>query len=94
VIYYRNYCFAEWVCTTIVVASVIYITFACGKRPLTGEQVRWGLENLDITADRLKQLGFGGVLRPIKVSCADHEGARVASIGRSEKSSHGRAQTL
>ena len=39
-----------------------------GKKPLTGEQVRWGFENLDITAERLKELGFEGVLKPIKVS--------------------------
>ena len=51
-----------------------------GKKPLTGEQVRWGFENLDLTADRLKQLGFEGVLSPIKVSCADHEGTRRARI--------------
>ena len=51
-----------------------------GNKPLTGEQVRWGLENLDLTADRLKQLGFEGVLQPVKVSCADHEGARTGRI--------------
>src|SRR6516225_4992525 len=51
-----------------------------GKKPLTREQVCWGPENLDLTADRLKQLGFEGELRPIKVSCADHEGARVGRI--------------
>ena len=51
-----------------------------GKKPLTGEQVRWGLENLDLTAERIKELGFEGVLQPIKVSCADHEGARTARI--------------
>jgi branched-chain amino acid transport system substrate-binding protein len=51
-----------------------------GKKPLTGEQVRWGLENLDLTADRIKALGFEGVLKPIKVSCADHEGARTGRI--------------
>jgi len=51
-----------------------------GKKLLTGEQVRWGLENLDLTADRLKQLGFEGELRPVKVSCADHEGAHAARI--------------
>jgi len=51
-----------------------------GKKPLTGEQVRWGLENLNLTAARLKQLGFEGVLSPIKVSCADHEGSRTARI--------------
>jgi len=51
-----------------------------GNKPMTGEQVRWGLENLNITADRIKQLGFDGVLKPIKVSCADHEGARTGRI--------------
>jgi branched-chain amino acid transport system substrate-binding protein len=51
-----------------------------GKKPLTGEQVRWGFENLNLTADRIKQLGFEGVLSPIKVTCADHEGARSARI--------------
>ena len=44
-----------------------------GNKPLTGEQVRWGLENLDITGARLKELGMGGMLLPIKVSCVDHE---------------------
>jgi branched-chain amino acid transport system substrate-binding protein len=51
-----------------------------GKKPLTGEQVRWGLENLNLTADRLKQLGFEGELKPIKVSCQDHEGSRDGRI--------------
>jgi branched-chain amino acid transport system substrate-binding protein len=51
-----------------------------GNKPMTGEQVRWGIENLDLSADRLKQLGFDGVLKPIKVTCADHEGARTGRI--------------
>jgi branched-chain amino acid transport system substrate-binding protein len=51
-----------------------------GKKPMTGEQVRWGLENLNLTEDRIKQLGFEGVLKPVKVSCADHEGARTGRI--------------
>ena len=45
-----------------------------GKKPLTGEQIRWGLENLNIDEKRLKDLGALGLLQPIKVSCADHEG--------------------
>lgn len=44
-----------------------------GKKPLTGEQVRDGLEQLDITAARLKELGMEGYLRPLKISCEDHE---------------------
>jgi len=45
-----------------------------GKKPLTGEQVRWGLENLNIDAKRLKELGAVGFMQPLKVSCLDHEG--------------------
>ncbi|MCH8924598.1 MAG: ABC transporter substrate-binding protein [Proteobacteria bacterium] len=44
-----------------------------GNKALTGEQVRWGLENLDLTEARLKELGLEGFTRPVKVSCADHE---------------------
>ncbi len=45
-----------------------------GNKPLNGEQVRWGFENLSLTAERIKELGFEGMLLPIKFSCADHEG--------------------
>ena len=45
-----------------------------GKKPLTGEQVRWGLENLNINDARLKELGATGFMQALKVSCADHEG--------------------
>jgi branched-chain amino acid transport system substrate-binding protein len=44
-----------------------------GNKPMTGEQVRWGLENLDVTEARLGELGMKGMLLPVKVSCADHE---------------------
>jgi branched-chain amino acid transport system substrate-binding protein len=47
---------------------------------MTGEQVRWGLENLNLTQPKLDALGFGGVLRPISTSCADHMGASWARI--------------
>jgi len=45
-----------------------------GKKPLTGEQVRWGLENLSIDDRRLKELGATGFMQALKVSCMDHEG--------------------
>jgi len=45
-----------------------------GKKPLTGEQIRWGFENLNIDDARLKELGALGLLQRIKLSCADHEG--------------------
>jgi branched-chain amino acid transport system substrate-binding protein len=43
-------------------------------QPMTGEQVRWGLENLNIDEKRLKELGATGFMQPLKVSCLDHEG--------------------
>lgn len=46
-----------------------------GKKAMSGEQVRWGIENLDINAGRLKQLGFNTMLPPVKVSCQDHGGS-------------------
>jgi branched-chain amino acid transport system substrate-binding protein len=51
-----------------------------GNKPMTGEQVRWGYENLKLNADRLKQLGFEGLARPISVSCTDHAGMHEARI--------------
>jgi branched-chain amino acid transport system substrate-binding protein len=51
-----------------------------GKKAMTGEQVRWGLEHLDLTMEGIKQLGFEGMMMPVKVSCADHEGARTARV--------------
>jgi branched-chain amino acid transport system substrate-binding protein len=51
-----------------------------GSRPLTGEEVRYGLENLNIDAKRIDALGLTGVMRPLATNCRDHEGARVARI--------------
>jgi branched-chain amino acid transport system substrate-binding protein len=45
-----------------------------GARPITGEEMRWGIENLHITAERLKELGAEGLMQPLTITCADHEG--------------------
>lgn len=47
---------------------------------MSGEQVRWGLENLALDQKKLDALGFAGVMRPISTSCADHRGATWARI--------------
>ncbi|MDH4248723.1 MAG: ABC transporter substrate-binding protein [Deltaproteobacteria bacterium] len=44
-----------------------------GNRVVTGEEMRWGFENLDLTAARLKELGMEGFAQPIKITCEDHE---------------------
>ncbi len=51
-----------------------------GVKPLTGEEVRYGLENLNIDAKRLEQLGLTGVMKPLATNCRDHAGARSARI--------------
>ncbi|MDQ3446991.1 MAG: ABC transporter substrate-binding protein, partial [Pseudomonadota bacterium] len=51
-----------------------------GVKPLTGEQVRYGLENLNIDAKRIDALGLTGVMRPIATNCRDHAGVRVARV--------------
>ena len=51
-----------------------------GNRALTAEEVRWGMENLNLTDQRLEQLGMKGLLRPLKVSCENHEGNGLAAV--------------
>jgi branched-chain amino acid transport system substrate-binding protein len=46
----------------------------------TTEQVRWGMENLNITEQRLEQLGMKGLLRPLRVTCDNHEGNGLALV--------------
>jgi branched-chain amino acid transport system substrate-binding protein len=51
-----------------------------GVRPLTGEEVRYGLENLNIDQKRIDALGLTGVIRPLATNCRDHEGSRFARV--------------
>ncbi len=51
-----------------------------GNKPLTGEQVRWGYENLNITEKRLEEMGMKGLMRPLQVTCENHEGNGMALV--------------
>ncbi len=53
--------------------------FGKGK-VMTGEQVRWGMENLALDQKKLDALGFSGVMRPISTSCSDHMGSTAARV--------------
>ncbi|MEZ5701595.1 MAG: ABC transporter substrate-binding protein [Burkholderiaceae bacterium] len=53
--------------------------FGKGK-VMSGEQARWGYENLNLTQAKLDALGFKGVMRPISTSCKDHMGAAWARV--------------
>jgi branched-chain amino acid transport system substrate-binding protein len=45
-----------------------------GNKVVTGEDVRRGLESLNIDEARLKEMGLEGFTGPVKLSCADHNG--------------------
>jgi branched-chain amino acid transport system substrate-binding protein len=53
--------------------------FGKGK-VMTGEQTRWGLENLALDQKKLDALGLAGVMRPVSTSCVDHMGANWARV--------------
>jgi branched-chain amino acid transport system substrate-binding protein len=53
--------------------------FGKGK-VMTGEQTRWGLENLNLDQKTLDAMGFAGVMRPVQTSCLDHMGASYTRI--------------
>ena len=49
-------------------------------KAMSGEQVRWGLENVSLTDARLKALGATGLLPEVKTSCDNHEGSGKVKI--------------
>ena len=53
--------------------------FGKGK-VMTGEQVRWGLENLALDQKKLDAMGFSGIMRPLSTSCSDHQGSTWARV--------------
>jgi branched-chain amino acid transport system substrate-binding protein len=53
--------------------------FGKGK-VMNGDQIRWGLENLNMDEKNLKKLGLDSLMRPLSTSCLDHEGSRSARM--------------
>lgn len=51
-----------------------------GNKPMTGEQIRWGFENLDLTTAKLAKLGLTRFMKPVKLSCENHEGGTQLRI--------------
>lgn len=49
---------------------------------MSGEQVRWGFENLNVDEARLKALGALGMMPTVKTSCLDHEGSGAVKVQR------------
>ncbi len=53
-----------------------------GKKVVTGEDVRRGLEGLNVDAARLKEMGMEGFAGPIKLTCQDHNGHQPTFVQR------------
>jgi branched-chain amino acid transport system substrate-binding protein len=51
-----------------------------GKRVVTGEEVRWGAENLNLDAAKIRALGFGDIVQPLKTSCRNHAGVHRGRV--------------
>jgi branched-chain amino acid transport system substrate-binding protein len=45
-----------------------------GTPNIDREQLRWGLENIDLNEARIKELGVEGMMAPFKTTCANHTG--------------------
>jgi branched-chain amino acid transport system substrate-binding protein len=53
--------------------------FGKGK-VMTAEQVRWGVEHLNLDDARLKAINAAGLMPPLRMSCADHEGSGLVKF--------------
>lgn len=49
-------------------------------KPVTGEQVRWALEHINIDNAMLKKIGAEGFMPPLKMTCQDHEGSGLVKF--------------
>ena len=45
-----------------------------GTAEISAEQLRWGLENINMTEERISELGLDGMVPPFSTSCSDHTG--------------------
>jgi branched-chain amino acid transport system substrate-binding protein len=67
----------------VIVGEAIRTAMAeFGNKVITGEEMRWGLENIDLTEARLAELGLSGFTNPISVTCEDHEGNHPVYLKR------------
>ncbi len=58
----------------LIAEAIVAAQKVTGKKAVTGEDVRRGLENLDVDEARLKEIGLSGFSGPVKLTCADHNG--------------------
>ncbi len=60
---------------SVLVAEAIHTAQQItGKSVIDAEDMRVGLEALNITEERIKEIGLEGFMRPVQVTCDDHNG--------------------
>ena len=64
---------------TVEAIRVAQAKFGKGK-VMTGDQMRWAFENLNLNNARLQQLGATGLLPEIQTNCSNHEGSGKVKI--------------
>ncbi len=76
VLYNRGLVNAAYIVEAVRLAQEKY-----GKgKHVTGEQVRWAFENLDLSAADVEALGLTGLMPPTTVTCLNHEGSNPAIL--------------
>lgn len=64
---------------SVLIAEAIRTAQALsGKKAITGEDTRRGLEQLNITAARWAEIGLPGFAEPLKLTCDNHNGHQAA----------------
>lgn len=58
----------------LIAEAIVNAQKITGRKAVTGEDVRRGLETLNVDEARLKEIGLGGFAQPVKLTCADHNG--------------------
>jgi branched-chain amino acid transport system substrate-binding protein len=66
--------------SVMIAESIINAQKLAGKKVVTGEDVRRGLETMTISASRWKALGLPEFGSPLAVSCTDHNGHQAAYV--------------
>ena len=59
-----------------------------GSGVMTGDQVAWGLEHLDLQNDYIASIGLKGLMPETKITCANHEGQNPAILVQEWKGEH------
>lgn len=72
---FEGHSYHRGVMMSVILAEAVKAAQAhAGTNTLTREQLRWGLENVNLDEAKLKELGLEGMIGPFKTSCQNHTG--------------------